>query len=859
MARFLCVHGHFYQPPRENPWLETIERQASAYPYANWNARITAECYAPNAASRMLDGDLRIASIVNNYSRISFNFGPTLLAWLEAEDPAVYAAVLDADRVSRERYGGHGSAMAQAYNHLILPLANRRDKQTQILWGLRDFERRFGRPAAGMWLPETAVDLESLDLMAAHGVQFTILEPHQAARVRPMSSGAAGAAGPAVGAAGKAEWRSVDGGGIDPTRPYSVRLPSGRRMAVFFYDGPISRAVAFEGLLTSGERFASRLLSGVPHDDRPDGEDGAADRLVHIATDGETYGHHHRHGEMALTFALHHIEANGWATLTNYAQYLAAHPPTDEVAIVENSSWSCVHGVDRWREDCGCRIGGEPGWNQAWRAPLRQALDELRDELIPLYEQAAGELFAGDPWDVRDDYVEVVLDRSPAGVDRFLTRHLAAPATPARRVRALELLEMQRHAMLMYTSCGWFFDDLAGLEGVQVLRYAGRAAQLADRLFGGASERRLLRRLAWARSNDPKIGTGRDLYEARVRPAAVTPRQVAAHYAVRSLFADYPSPAVVHGHAAERVHGLRRQSGSARLAVGRLRLRSLATEAEEELCFAALYRGDPHLTAGVCHLVEDGEQVDSSAPTAPASAEEAVPELTAEAYQRFSGELEQAFGEPDQEGDLARAVELLDRGFAHAPYSLESLIGDEQGGVLDSILAGTLADVERQLHVIFDQQAPLMRFLGSVRTPLPAPLRAAADFVVNADLRRALGDGEAEPAGLERRLAEAAAMGVALDAEGLGLILATTLSVLLERLRVAPDEPGLLARAAARLALAQAAPFAVDLWRAQNLGHELRETAYPPRRAAAEAGDDAAAVWVGHFRRVADGLSLRLP
>jgi alpha-amylase/alpha-mannosidase (GH57 family) len=525
MARYLCIHGHFYQPPRDNPWTSAVEAEPSAYPYHDWNARITAECYAPNAASRILDGEGRIARIVNNYARISFDFGPTLLAWLEAEEPGVYQAVLAADRDSRERFSGHGSALAQAYNHVILPLANRRDKQTQILWGLRDFEYRFGRPAAGMWLPETAVDLESLDLMAAHGVAFTVLEPHQARRVRLLPpAGPAGAAGAGAateawergGDAGGGGWYSLDGGRIDTTRPYTVALPSGRRIAVFFYDGPLARAMAFEGLLGSGDRFAERLLAGVP-------ADGGPDRLVHVATDGETYGHHHRHGEMALSYALERIAASGWATLTNYGEYLAAHPPAEEVEIVGGSSWSCSHGVDRWRDDCGCALGGRPGWNQAWRAPLRQAFDALRDELAPLYERAAGELFAS-PWAARDDYVAVLLDRSPASVETFLARHARGQAPCGqRRVRALALLEMQRHAMLMYTSCGWFFDDLAGIETVQVLRYAGRAAQLADELFGGDCERELLRRLAWARSNDPNAGSGRDLYEAQVRTARVTP------------------------------------------------------------------------------------------------------------------------------------------------------------------------------------------------------------------------------------------------------------------------------------------------------------------------------------------------
>ncbi len=496
MDRWLCIHGHFYQPPRENPWLEAIESEGSAWPYHNWNERITAECYAPNAASRILDREGRTERIVNNYAWISFNFGPTLLAWLEAQQPDVYQAIVDADLASRERFSGHGSALAQPYNHTILPLSNRRDKRTQILWGLRDFETRFGRAAEGVWLPETAVDLETLDLLAEQGIRFTILEPNQARRVRPL--GEDGAA-----------WTEVPDGRIDTTVPYQLRLPSGRRIALFFYDGPISRAVAFEGLLSSGERFAERLLSTLPADpDRP--------RLAHIATDGETYGHHHRHGEMALSYALHHIESNGLARLTNYGEFLAAHPPEQEVEIHEGTSWSCLHGVARWREDCGCCTGGEPGWNQAWRAPLRLALDWLRDELIPRYEEAAGKIFA-DPWAARDDYISVILDRSPESVAAFFERQAGRQPEEDERVRALQLLEMQRHAMLMYTSCGWFFNDLAGIETIQVLRYAGRAVQLAEQLFAAPVEPGFLHLLEEARSNDPRAGTGRDLYEQHVR------------------------------------------------------------------------------------------------------------------------------------------------------------------------------------------------------------------------------------------------------------------------------------------------------------------------------------------------------
>ena len=473
MDRYLCIHCHFYQPPRENPWLEIIEQQDSAYPYHDWNERITAECYAPNATSRILTPDDRIIRIVNNYSRISFNVGPTLLSWLADRAPETYQAILDADRESHDRFSGHGSAIAQVYNHMIMPLANRRDKQSQVVWGIRDFEYRFHRDPEGMWLAETAVDIETLEVLAANGIKFTVLAPSQAKAERRETT---------------SKFKNVEGGKIDPTRPYICNLPSGRSISLFFYDGPISRAVAFEGLLSDGERFANRLISGFTENRR-------WKQLMHIATDGETYGHHHHKGEMALSYALHHIETKKLAQLTNYGEYLTINPPTHEVEIIENAAWSCSHGLGRWSTDCGCNSGSKPGWNQAWRAPLRNALDHLRDSLIEPFETAASELLL-DPWLARDEYVNIVLDRGDDSLNRFLATHARRGLSEAEIGTVLSLLEMQRHAMLMYTSCGWFFDELSGLETVQVIMYAGRTLQLAQRLFPDHHEQKFSRTAA---------------------------------------------------------------------------------------------------------------------------------------------------------------------------------------------------------------------------------------------------------------------------------------------------------------------------------------------------------------------------
>ena len=563
MDRFICIHGHFYQPPRENPWLEAIEIQDSAFPYHDWNERIAAECYAANAVSRIWDTEGRIVQLVNNYVNISFDFGPTVLLWMQQHAVEAYEAILEADRRSVEKFSGHGSAMAQAYNHMIMPLANSRDKRTQISWGIKDFEYRFGRKPEGLWLPETAVDLETLDIMAQHGIGFAILSPSQAQRVRPFDADT---------------WQDVSGGRINTGMAYRVSLLSGRVINLFFYDGSISHALAFEGLLNSGEAFAKRLLSVFP-----DG-DSSSSRIVHVATDGESYGHHHRNGDMALAHALHYIESNGLAQLINYGGYLANHPPTHEVEIFENSSWSCAHGIERWRSDCGCNSGGHQGWNQAWRAPLRAALDWLRDAITPAYEQLAGR-FLSDPWAARDDYIDVIVDRAPERVSAFLSRHAIRPLSYEDEITVLKLMELQRHAMLMYTSCGWFFDELSGIETVQVIQYAGMVLQLADELFNEVFERTFLERLEVAKSNIPEHSDGRRIYEVFVRPAMLGLTAVGAHYAISSLFQINSEQNSIYSYSANMEDYRSFQAGGTKLVIGREKVTSKVTRISISLCF----------------------------------------------------------------------------------------------------------------------------------------------------------------------------------------------------------------------------------------------------------------------------------
>lgn len=499
---YVCIHGHWYQPPRENPFTGVVGHQPSAAPFDNWNERITSECYEPNTHAEILGEDGSVRRVLNNYEYVSSDWGPTLLAWLQNHRPETYEAIVAADEASMARFGGHGTAIAQAYNHTILPLSNRRDKRTQILWGKADFVHRFGREPEGMWLPETAVDLESLELMAEAGIAFTILSPYQAAAV--LEDGA---------------WIDVAGGSIDTTIPYEVQLFGGRSITVFFYDGPLSQEIAFNGLLEDGSHLAARLVRALG------GASGPLDRLSHVATDGETYGHHHRHGEMALARAIDELDSDPHVDLTTYGRFLADHPPRRVARIVERTSWSCAHGVERWRADCGCSTGAHPGWNQDWRSHLRDALDYLRDELIEEFD-SRGTTFLRDAWDARDHYIEVILGRSP---EEFLDEHARPGLSGDQRRLALELLEIQHRAMLMYTSCGWFFDDIGGLEAVFVLRQAGRAIALARKTLGEDLEPGFLDILDKASSNvDGR--TGRDVYADSVTPhMPSTPGSSATH------------------------------------------------------------------------------------------------------------------------------------------------------------------------------------------------------------------------------------------------------------------------------------------------------------------------------------------
>jgi alpha-amylase/alpha-mannosidase (GH57 family) len=797
--RYLCIHNHFYQPPRENPWLEAIELQDSAYPYHDWNERITAECYAPNASARILDEKQRIVRIVNNYAHISFNFGPTLLSWMKVHAEESYECLLEADRESCARFSGHGSAIAQGYNHMILPLANSRDKWTQIVWGIADFESRFGRKPESMWLPETAVDLESLDLMAKAGLRFAILAPHQAIGTRPLDS---------------SEWHDCNGSKIDPSRPYLCRLPSGRSISLFFYDGPVSQAVAFESLLDNGEKFANRLMGGFS-------DSRVGPQLMHIATDGETYGHHHRYGEMALAYALEVIRTRKLARITNYGEFLELCPPMYEVLIHENSSWSCMHGVERWRGNCGCN-SGRPGWHQEWRRPLREALDWLRDRAAELFE-TEGSLFLKNPWAARDAYISVLLNPVPQNRERFAQDHFRPNLDDAGMVIAWKLLEMQRHAMLMYTSCGWFFDEISGLETVQVIQYAGRVVQLLEDISKTEVEQDFEKLLSKAKSNLTEYGDGAEIYCECVKPAVVTLEKVGAHYAISSLFEAYGDETDISSYSVKRLDYHGRESGRLHMAMGKAQLVSKVTNESATLAFGAIHFGDHNVISAV------------------------RPFSNPSAYEDLLTSLLDAFSR----AETAQVVLLLDRSFGEKTFSLKSLFRDEQRRILNKILTSTVQEAESVYLNLYQNHAALMRFIGGLRSPIPKELETATEYAINSLLRHAFGAEELEAPRIHSLLAEVRDHGVRLDTTTLEYTLRGNLERMARRLAADPADIVVVEKLEAALSVAKTLPFAVNLWSVQNRVYEVFQGLYKSIQRKAQDGDALADVWVQEFRFLA--------
>ncbi len=680
---YLTIHGHFYQPPRENPWLEAIELQESALPCHDWNERVCIECYTPNSVSRVVDSRNKILDIVNNYSKMSFNFGPTLLSWMEIYAPLTYERIIKADIESVSEHNGHGNAIAQVYNHIIMPLANEHDKETQIKWGIRDFEYRFGRKPEGMWLAETAVDDATLKLLVDNGIKFTILSPYQALKIKKFND---------------KDWQDVSWGNVDPARSYKYIIKSdpSKSINLFFYDGAISRSVAFDELLKDGNKFINRLKEGIS-------ESRNYPQLINIATDGESYGHHTKFGDMALSYVLKiKAESEGFK-ITNYGEYLEKCESDYEADIKQASSWSCFHGVGRWKEDCGCSTGGQPGWNQKWRKPLREALDYLRDKLAVIFENEGKKYFNISAWEVRNKYIDVVLNRSYSVIKNFQKTNFRPDLNETEKVRGMELLEMQRQAMLMYTSCGWFFNEISGIETVQIMKYAARAMQLAANFSNEDIETPFLNILDEAKSNIKEHGTGKTIYEKWVKPSVVSLKEVAALWAISSLYQEFEDEEDVYCYSVKRNNYQMVEKGNTNLIVGNIEVTSKITLQKSNLVFALMQYADGDFH---CAIKEFSSNED---------------------YNELKNTLIKTFVLYPQ----TEIIRALDETFGKEYFTLKDIFIEERKKILQILLKDQLKKFANRYEEMYDQGKSSIYHMQSLGLEIPKEFKISAGYTLS--------------------------------------------------------------------------------------------------------------------------------
>jgi alpha-amylase/alpha-mannosidase (GH57 family) len=684
--KYVCIHAHFYQPPRENPWTEEIEREDSAAPYHDWNQRINLECYRANTAARLVDNQNRILDLMNNYRYLSFNFGPTLMQWLERHDPWVYQTILEADRQSLDERGGHGNAIAQVYNHIIMPLANQRDKLTQIRWGIHDFERRFGRRPEGMWLAETAVDRATLLLLAEAGIKFTILSPHQAARWRFRK--------------GDTRWRDAADATIPNGRAYRYYCGGRKYIHIFFYDSALAHGVAFDRLLEHSSRLLEQIDRTWSLRDPLSGEPW----LVNVATDGESYGHHFKFGDMALASAFEELKRNTSAEIVNYGWFLSRFPVVAEVEIFERTAWSCAHGLGRWSSDCGCHLGGEPGWTQKWRAPLRKALEYVRDSLAVHFETQMAKLCA-DPWGARDGYIDLILDRKNH-LAPFLEKHLRGGSRSSNVSRFLELLEMQRLSLLMFTSCGWFFDEISQLEPVLILKYAAMAIRLAEKTGSPPLGREFLRLLELAPSNLPEYGNGAKVFLREVVPKEFSGAKAAANYAIQSLarFAQREFQINAYSILPQKEEDL--GASPVRCLYGLVSIKDDRTLDTESFLYAVTHFGGLDFRCSVKPYLDEGE------------------------YESILAALQDSI----EEQKTIKIVRVLDERFGTDYFGLEDVLKDLRASIAEDISRKTLGSYTDLQRNLFSTYKPLLLSLRQWGIRIPSDLRVSIRRVLSEEV-----------------------------------------------------------------------------------------------------------------------------
>ena len=684
---YLVVHGHFYQPPRENPWLSEIEIEKSAYPFHDWNDRINAECYRPNAFSKIFDNNGEIVDIVNNYEKMSFNFGPTLLSWIEKNDCETYARILEADEKSCRKFSGHGNAVAQIYNHIIMPLANRKDKDTQIKWGLADFRKRFKREAEGIWLAETAIDYETVDVLIENGVKFTILSPYQADKVRGVK---------------EKEWVDVLGGKVDITKPYRCysKIDKNRYIDIFFYDGPISSGIGFEDTLNSSHNFMNRIKLAMD-DERKHSQ------IINVATDGETYGHHKKFAELTLSHLLFDLASKNKLEVVNYSYYLSKHNPKDEVILNdaggEGTAWSCAHGVGRWKEDCGCNTGGNGDWNQKWRKPLRDGLNELRDKLINILENE-GKKYLKDVWSARNSYIDVILGRNEKNLEEFFKENQIRVLENDEKVKVTELMELQRNSLLMFTSCGWFFDDISGIEPQQILRYALKAIYIAQEFTNEDLEKVLISYLKQAKSNLEYIGTGEDIFNNYVKSSEVDFNKIVSQYAISSMVKSYEKKISMYNFDIEHEDSYKLVEGGLSFVIGKVKVIDRITLELRHVMYGVLQFGKMDFRCSVRTIFSNVQYLD---------AKKSIVESL------------------EKNISIVESMRVIDILINRDYFTFKDLLLKEKREILNRVTSTLFYDYKNIYEKIYFESSQLVGELEEAGLDIPAEYKISAEYILS--------------------------------------------------------------------------------------------------------------------------------
>jgi alpha-amylase/alpha-mannosidase (GH57 family) len=793
----ICIHGHFYQPPRENPWLETIELQESAHPYHNWNEKISAECYSQNSFSRILNPDKKIRKVMNNYSYISFNIGPTLIGWLKKFDPETYLAILEADKISQKRFSGHGSAIAQIYNHIIMPLASRRDKITQVKWGISDFILHFGRFPEGMWLSETAVDIETLEILAENNIKFVILAEHQAKAVKPLES---------------ETWYTLKPHEVDTTRPYLCKLPSGNQINVFLYNGSIAHAVGFGTLLNDGKAFAERLVQA--------GKDGKAERLVNIATDGETFGHHHKFGDMALAFALDYLETTKIGKITIYGEFLEKNPPQNEIQIHERSSWSCPHGVKRWYQNCGCNSGKQPGWNQKWREPLRLGLDWLRDEINTNLEKYVVPDFK-DFWRARDEYIQVISTRNLIYIDSFMSSHLHDSSDKSKYSFYIQIMEIQRLLLLMYTSCGWFFDDIGSIETIQILRYSIRAIELYEKFYPEKLHNRFNELIGLGISNVPDKKDGMHLIKTDILPGKADSLRAGVHFVISLFYFGSLEKIEKYQYEIKSEFSEKLMLPGITLLFGKFYIKNTITEETDFLKYICYEKSKFDLKVFASLSMNNDE------------------------FDIFISDLKNIIFDRK----LKKIPDLIESQFKES-YSLRHVFKDTMVNLSNLILKSAMRELDYTRTSIFYHNLRTITYMSRNNINLPRNITGLMSSVFTNRILGILKQDSINIAQLNKYLKRAQKLNVQLYIDEIEYEASNKIYSLMQEVLYENETLGRLKKIEKLLDVLDKSFLELDIWKAQNLYFQITDLKLSGVEAMMASGDKTASEWIASFKRI---------